>query len=729
MGIKFNPITGQFDLTGSARPAGSDTEIQFNDNGAFGADSGFVYDKTTKSLGVQTTYGVHPAHFNAAVGATINNIATASASLIAETLPTSPTGSIDLIAEFTSGSGGSTSQNTSGSGYSASSQSIDYNIYAAIEANGTYYRSQYFESLNFTDTLGDSSGFSVFINGLTPLTNQTHWYIEKQINGGGFNDSVIVAASNNYEDSNFSGTVSYAGWPTFYQLSYTAPVAGSVDTIQQTNVGFGTFTADGKTYDVEMKAAVNIGGVYFTDSNIFSSSWADPNDASTFDLEVFFTHGTGDDNVARISFDGGSTWSYHFVSTGGSFTWNNPGSDSIAQTAWSNDVSNAEIEYSFKCYGKGLNQGNNATIYAASADTYTATITTPNTPYILKHNFSGFPAGGAKILADYTSGVAYGKNVTDNYYDVGYTTWPDGTSISPNTYGLTGSSQNTQIRLVGFDSSLQIYSPTPLVISTTATTGTRYISGSFTYPSGVTRVKVSININGAGYTVHKIFTSPTNTFTYDTLDTSWNASSTISPTAAVPSTGRFDLSRTTANQTSDNILAIDTTNSGTRYPSLAFGVAASTTSSHTVQTRIATNTSTAHLLYGASRHIGYTSGALSIVSWTLGDTYSFNLQKSSSTHTTIWGADATHPMMYAYSAGDSNRGTVYFGQSSVSYGGSSKVVIAPSAGGTTALLLRRTSGFTGDNITIDEAGSYRCSFVVIFIRPLFDSNLANHERS
>jgi len=34
----------------SASPAGSDTEVQFNDGGAFGADSGLTYNKTTNTL-------------------------------------------------------------------------------------------------------------------------------------------------------------------------------------------------------------------------------------------------------------------------------------------------------------------------------------------------------------------------------------------------------------------------------------------------------------------------------------------------------------------------------------------------------------------------------------------------------------------------------------------------------------------------------------------------------
>jgi len=55
MGYKFNPFTGTLDDVGaggggSTSPGGSDTQVQFNDGGAFGGDAGLVYDKTTNKL-------------------------------------------------------------------------------------------------------------------------------------------------------------------------------------------------------------------------------------------------------------------------------------------------------------------------------------------------------------------------------------------------------------------------------------------------------------------------------------------------------------------------------------------------------------------------------------------------------------------------------------------------------------------------------------------------------
>ena len=57
MSYKFNPFSGNFDIVGSASggtgdPGGSNTQVQFNDSGAFGGDSTFTFNKTTDTLTV-----------------------------------------------------------------------------------------------------------------------------------------------------------------------------------------------------------------------------------------------------------------------------------------------------------------------------------------------------------------------------------------------------------------------------------------------------------------------------------------------------------------------------------------------------------------------------------------------------------------------------------------------------------------------------------------------------
>jgi hypothetical protein len=54
MGLKFNPTTQKLDLVNPATaPAGSNTQIQFNSNGVFGADSNLIWDATNHRLGIK----------------------------------------------------------------------------------------------------------------------------------------------------------------------------------------------------------------------------------------------------------------------------------------------------------------------------------------------------------------------------------------------------------------------------------------------------------------------------------------------------------------------------------------------------------------------------------------------------------------------------------------------------------------------------------------------------
>jgi hypothetical protein len=58
MGFKLNPFTGKFDEVGagggggSTSPGGSDTQVQFNDGGAFAGDADLTWNSSTNVLGV-----------------------------------------------------------------------------------------------------------------------------------------------------------------------------------------------------------------------------------------------------------------------------------------------------------------------------------------------------------------------------------------------------------------------------------------------------------------------------------------------------------------------------------------------------------------------------------------------------------------------------------------------------------------------------------------------------
>ena len=706
MGWAFNPFTGNFDNTGPATsPAGSDGYIQFNDSGAFGAEAYLFWDKTNNALGVQTSTPLSPAHIVAETGTEINSVVTASVTTVDQSLNTSPTGSITLIAEFAAISGSIANQNTSGSGYTANGQTIDYQIYQVIQGtNGTYYASSQFELVSFTDTINDGmTGFSVVVTLGTVNAETTHLLVEKQVNGGGFNDSEIVAVNTSYEDFAFSGNASNSAWPTQYVLSYTEPTPPSGLSGQEINVGSGNLSESGTTYDFEIRSAANVGGTYYCEQVGDAGNFTDANAANTFDLQVDWTPGSGDEQVIRISSNGGSTWDYQFVGgMSGSFVWSNQGNDSAAETAWSNAISGVQVEYAFKAYAKNTSPGGQV-VYNPSANTYYATLTTPNVYYIFKHVLTGFLSPGAKVLGDYNSGVSNGLDLSSaTLIDPGYSTWGSGTTITPTTYAFSSGSTR-YFKLVGTDGT--IYSPTPLVVNAT-TSGSQYFSGSFSYPSGVTTVKALVSTDNVTYSGSKTINSPTTTFTYDTTDTTWSGSTTITPTASVPTAHRIDRQQSLKTDV-PHLSLVDITGSGTRYMSIGFGISSSKSNSvSSYVAKILAESSTGYLLVGSPRLVGYTSSAYISEAWRLGSTYDFNLNAGSSAHFTYWSATASTALAYFYAAGDSNRGTVYFGQQTTSFGTSSKVVIAPTAGGTVALHFRRTSGFAGDNILIDSAGSF-----------------------
>jgi len=60
--INSTSLLGSGDITISASAAGSNTQIQFNDSGAFGADSLFNWDNTNKRLGLGETTPTARAH-------------------------------------------------------------------------------------------------------------------------------------------------------------------------------------------------------------------------------------------------------------------------------------------------------------------------------------------------------------------------------------------------------------------------------------------------------------------------------------------------------------------------------------------------------------------------------------------------------------------------------------------------------------------------------------------
>lgn len=724
MGYKFNPFTGSFDIDSE----GSDWKLTGNSGTTAGTnfvgttdavDLVFKRNSTEvmritdgSKVGIQIDAPLSPLHVVGAVGSTINSVTTASVTTANESLSTSPTGSITLVAEFPALSSTSTNQNTGTGSYTANGQTIDYNIYQAIynPLNGQYYVSSFFQTASFTDSINDgTTNFEVVVSVSGQSANADYFFVEKQINFGGFTDSTIFSAGSSFTDTGWTGTSSVNSWPTQYVLSYTTPTAPSGATGQEINIGAGNLTESGVTYDFEIRSCANVGGTYYSEQTGTAGTFTDANMAQTFDLQIDYTAGSGDDQIVRVSTDGGSTWAYNFTGSGAatSFVWTNQGNDSVAETAWSNNIASVQLQYAFKAYAKNTPPGGGATVYTPSSNTYYATITVPNTFYVFKHTYTGFPAGGAKVLGDYNAGVSNGLDITGDFVDIGFNTWASGTTISPTTYAFANGTAR-YFKLVGYNGT--IYSTTPLIINAT-TSGSQYFTGSFTFPSGVTAVKILLSTDGGStYTVSKSFSSPTATFVLDSIGSGWTGNNTITPTASVPTAVRIDRNQTSATDV-PHLSLIENSGSGTRLSSLAFGIAASSSVTPTYQSNIIGYSNTGYIGLGTARLVGYTSTAQTTESWTLGSAVQFNLQKSSSIHPTIYASHASDPLAYFYSASNSTRGTLYLGTTSLTSSVTDALLcVAPQAGGGAGLVFRRTSGFTGDNIRIDEAGSYKAGW-------------------
>jgi len=695
---------------GGGTPPGSDTEVLFNDGGAFGADANFVWDKTNDRLGVQTDSPLAAAHIVSETGSTTADVASISGSLVDETSAATTSGSISVVPEFAALTGSSAAYGPTGSGFIANGQTYTYRLrWAIVGSDGVTYGSQFVETITFTDVINDgTTAFSIEVTvGSSAPANATHLIWERSEDLSSWFGEVLSASTTSFEDTGTISSPSFNdGFPTQYSFTVTDPVPPASDSGMSWDTMTGSMTADGSTYTVEIKSYSDFPGSLQYSSNSaysFSSTFTDPNDSSTGSVFGSFDAGTGSGYLVRYSKDGGSTWSYFDIFSATTFNIDNQ-NDSAAETIWNRTASTFPgITYGFKAWGSGASPSGGA-ISASTATTYNGSITVPNQRHIFIHSFTGNTS--FKILADYATSVTDGKTWSSStYIDSGYSDWPDGTTLAPSTYGFSGTNQNREYRAYAFNGS--IYSQVPATFSTTASSGNKYVSGSVSgYPSGATQIKILRSVNGGGFSAAKLLSSPTTSFIDDALDTSWNATTTITPDTQISSAVRIDRTQSVSDDNTGSHVDIVSIGSSGRA-TVRFGAAATKSTNPTFAAALQYNTSSGSLSSGTSLFIGYTSTTFATESWRFGSSNAINVQKSTQGHTTIWAGDASAALAYFFAQGDSNRGTVYFGQQISSFGSGSKVVIAPTAGATVGLHFRRTTGASGDCILLDENGTLR----------------------
>jgi hypothetical protein len=67
-GTSGNGTSGTSGTSGTATPGGSNTQVQFNDNGSFGGDDGFTYNKTSNTVTITSTSNTTPSLLIATTG-------------------------------------------------------------------------------------------------------------------------------------------------------------------------------------------------------------------------------------------------------------------------------------------------------------------------------------------------------------------------------------------------------------------------------------------------------------------------------------------------------------------------------------------------------------------------------------------------------------------------------------------------------------------------------------
>lgn len=590
-------------------PSGSGTALQvayWSGTNTVTGDTGFIYDPVLNQVGIQVADPLAPLHVAAVTGATINDVVSGSATLVTETLPTAPTGTITKIGEPAAGTGGSIAFIDPGSGTaiaSANGAVYTFRVYPVLVATdfqGTvYYRSQYYEEIGPTMDPNDSQSYNIELTmGSVTITGETvEYYVEVDVNSGGFIPFNRTNSNPTVYTSLASGSNDTTAWPTYYNNTPTTP-PGIPSGLSQSviNEGSGTFSgaSDGTTWYYEVDSYENIGGTIYVSGTPTTSSLMDNNNGQSYDWQLSYTPGSpSGGSIVRRSNDN-ATWSYQFIDASGSYIDYGFSDDPAAAARWGQTYSAGSVNYDYAPYGKGDSPSFNA-IYGTAGTTYSTTLSADSINYIFKHTFSGtIPVGGGKILAPQAS-PSYGLNVSSDFYDGGYTSWGSGTTVIPNSYGYTGTNQNRDYKVTGTNGS--IYSVTPLIVSTVAGSGSKYVSLSWTLPSGVSAVKILRQVNGTGYTYGKNVTGSSTTD--DSTDTGWVfGNTTVTPTSEIPVAGRFD--RATSSVTAVPQVGAVAIDSST-VAIIGFGAANSSSSEANWFSRFYANTSDGYIHAASAR--------------------------------------------------------------------------------------------------------------------------------
>jgi len=688
---------------GTSTPSvGSSGWVQFASTtaGYFDAIKNYFFDKTNQRLGIQVSDTPQNAlHVAGTIGDTISAPTSGTSTLLSETLPTAPTGSITKIAEPSAGTGGGVNFTNQGSGsFYANGTTYCFRIYPTLVAGGIYYKSQYYESVTNTDP-NDSDYYDINVSwGTVSISGETvQYFIEGSSDCSSYN-AIGVFSGTGATITSLSGSDSTTPWPTYYTAGITsgpdAPV--SFDSMYE-DTGYSGFYESGTYYQYEIDTYKVISGDKYVSGTPVTYSAYDNNMGSYFAWSLSWTlTGSYDGVIIRRSTDGGSSWSYNDLGSVSSYLDDNFSDDGVSSSRWGVTYSGGgSTTYTFNPYGIGTSPSS-ATVYSTVGTQYSTTISTAGN-FILKHTFS---SATGKILDNTFS---YGYQFSGSqFYDPGPTTWGFGTAVTPNSYGYTGTNQNRTYRVYSYKTSggNTIYSSTYLTLTTTAGSGSKYVDANWTAVTGASGYKIFRSINGGAFSATSKMVAGTG-FTDDSTDSAWGSSGTITPTTVLAETARFDKESTS--RTDASTIALVSTGSGTRYPGIAFGVANNSSSSPTFTNYITSESSTGYLYSTANRFVVETTrgGTPSVM---LGNANIINNNQSSSAHFSVRGQNDANLINTR-----SDQDTVGFGQA-IGTDELATVQIHPARSGDAGLVLKGHSSQTDSSTLIrlqDNAGSYK----------------------
>ena len=299
---------------------------------------------------------------------------------------------------------------------------------------GVYYKSQFYEEIQFTDP--NDSNYYNYLNfnwGSVSIFDETvYYFVEIDVNSGGY-QPIGTFSGTSLQITSIGGSNSTTPWPSEYTNAGGTPPSvpsglsgyygGYGGSFQDTSTS--TFSATGRQWQIEVDAYNTISGTIYVSGTPTTGGFTDDS-MSMYRVASAWSSGGSQEGFIyrrRYSDDGGSSWSdwsYTYANDfDGTYFYkydedysNNTG----LEARWGQTYSPGAITKSFDVYGIGTSPSGN-TYYSAGYNTYSVNIPDDSVRYIIKHTFSGIPAGGAKILAP-SGGISYGYVTSNNFYDL-----------------------------------------------------------------------------------------------------------------------------------------------------------------------------------------------------------------------------------------------------------------------------------------------------------------------